>query len=118
MALTGVKEMSIIATPPVDRLAVRTFVTPFDSVIIREAIQRERFRGGQIFYVCPRIQHLEEVEATLRELVPDVRIAVAHGQMTPTALEDVMNRFYDGVVDLLLSTQIVESGSISRPPTR
>ncbi len=110
MALTGVKEMSIIATPPVDRLAVRTFVTPFDSVIIREAIQRERFRGGQIFYVCPRIQHLEEVEAALRELVPDVRIAVAHGQMTPTALEDVMNRFYDGAVDLLLSTQIVESG--------
>jgi transcription-repair coupling factor (superfamily II helicase) len=110
MALTGVKEMSIIATPPVDRLAVRTFVTPFDSVIIREAIQRERFRGGQIFYVCPRIQHLEEVEATLRELVPDVRIAVAHGQMTPTALGDVMNRFYDGAVDLLLSTQIVESG--------
>jgi len=110
MALSGVKEMSIIATPPVDRLAVRTFVTPYDAVIIREAIQRERFRGGQIFYVCPRIQHLEEIEVALRELVPDVRIAVAHGQMTPTALEDVMNRFYDGRIDLLLSTQIVESG--------
>ena len=110
MALSGVKEMSIIATPPVDRLAVRTFVTPFDPIIIREAIQRERFRGGQIFYVCPRIQQLAEVEAQLRELVPDLRIAVAHGQMTPTALEDVMNRFYDARIDLLLSTQIVESG--------
>jgi transcription-repair coupling factor (superfamily II helicase) len=110
MALTGVKDLSMIASPPVDRLAVRTFVLPFDPVIIREAIMRERFRGGQIFYVCPRIRDLAEVEEQLRELLPDVKIAVAHGQMTPTALEDVMNDFYDGKTELLLSTQIVESG--------
>ena len=110
MALTGVKDLSMIATPPVDRLAVRTFVLPYDPVIIREAISRERFRGGQIFYVCPRIRDLPEVEEQLRELLPDVKIAVAHGRMSPVALEDVMNDFYDGKTQVLLSTQIIESG--------
>jgi len=110
MALTGVKDLSMIATPPVDRLAVRTFVLPYDPVIVREAIMRERFRGGQIFYVCPRIRDLPEVEAQLRELLPDLKIAVAHGQMGARALEDVMNAFYDGRTELLLSTQIIESG--------
>ena len=110
MALTGVKDLSMIATPPVDRLAVRTFVLPNDPVIIREAIERERFRGGQVFYVCPRIRDLPEIEEQLRELLPDVKIAVAHGQMSPSALEDVMNEFYDGRTELLLSTQIIESG--------
>ncbi len=110
MALTGVKEMSLIGTPPVDRLAVRTFVMPFDPVMIREAIMREHFRGGQIFYVCPRIADLDAVAADLRELVPEVKIAVAHGQMGTKGLEDVMTAFYEGQVDLLLSTQIVESG--------
>jgi len=110
LALTGVKDLSMIATPPVDRLAVRTFVLPYDPVIIREAIMRERFRGGQIFYVCPRIRDLAEVEQALRELVPDLRVATAHGQMGARALEEVMTRFYEGAVDLLLSTQIVESG--------
>ncbi|MEK9647333.1 MAG: TRCF domain-containing protein, partial [Alphaproteobacteria bacterium] len=110
MALTGVKEMSLIGTPPVDRLAVRTFVMPFDPVMIREAIMREHFRGGQIFYVCPRIADLDAVAADLRELVPEVKIAVAHGQMGTKGLEDVMTAFYEGQIDLLLSTQIVESG--------
>ena len=110
MALTGVKDLSMIATPPIDRLAVRTFVLPNDPVIIREAIARERFRGGQVFYVCPRIRDLPEVEEQLRELLPDIKIAVAHGQMSPSALEDVMNEFYDGRTELLLSTQIIESG--------
>ena len=110
MALSGVKDMSIIATPPVDRLAVRTFVMPSDPVTLREAIMRERFRGGQIFYVCPRISDLDPVAEELRELVPGVRIAMAHGQMPVSQLEEVMNAFYDGRVDLLLSTQIVESG--------
>ena len=110
MALTGVKEMSLIGTPPVDRLAVRTFVMPFDEVMIREAIMREHFRGGQIFYVCPRIADLDEVAEQLRKLVPEIKIAVAHGQMGTRALEDVMTAFYDGSVNLLLSTQIVESG--------
>jgi len=110
LALSGVKEMSIIATPPVDRLAVRTFVLPFDPLIVREAIMRERFRGGQIFYVCPRISDIEELEKQLRELVPDLKIAVAHGQMGSNALEDIMTSFYEGRTELLLSTQIVESG--------
>ena len=110
MALTGVKEMSLIGTPPVDRLAVRTFVMPYDEVMIREAIMREHFRGGQIFYVCPRIADLDEIANQLRKLVPEIKIAVAHGQMGTRALEDVMTAFYEGSINLLLSTQIVESG--------
>lgn len=110
MALTGVKEMSLIATPPVDRLAVRTFVMPFDHVVVREAIQRERFRGGQCFYVCPRLADLDKVARQLDELVPDAKIAVAHGRMTPTELEDVMSAFSEKQFDVLLATNIVESG--------
>ena len=110
MALTGVKEMSLIGTPPVDRLAVRTFILPFDEVMIKEAIMREHFRGGQVFYVCPRITNLEELAHQLCGLVPDVKIGVAHGKMGARALEDVMSDFYEGELDLLLSTQIVESG--------
>ena len=110
LALSGVREMSIIATPPVDRLAVRTFISPFDPVVVREALLRERYRGGQAFYVCPRIEDLAETKAFLEKAVPEVRVAVAHGQMPPTALEDVMSAFYDGKFDVLLSTAIVESG--------
>jgi len=110
MALTGVRELSLIATPPVDRLAVRTFVLPFDPVVIREAILRERFRGGQTFYVCPRLADIEGVAERLGKLVPEVRYAIAHGQMRPTALEDVMNAFADGKFDVLISTNIIESG--------
>ena len=110
MALAGVREMSLIATPPVDRLAVRTFVMPYDPVVMREAIQRERFRGGQIFYVCPRIADLDHVYRRLVELVPDARIALAHGQMPTAQLEEVMGGFVDGRYDILLSTHIVEAG--------
>ncbi len=110
MALSGVREMSIIATPPVDRLAVRTFVTPYDSVVLKEAIYREHFRGGQVYYVCPRIKDLHQVHKQLKELVPDLKIAVAHGQLNPTDLEDVMSDFTDGKFDILLATNIVESG--------
>jgi transcription-repair coupling factor (superfamily II helicase) len=110
LALSGVREMSIIATPPVDRLAVRTFVSPFDPVVVREALLRERYRGGQAFYVCPRIEDLAETKDFLDKNVPEVRVAVAHGQMPATALEDVMAAFYDGKFDVLLSTAIVESG--------
>ena len=110
LALSGVKEMSLIASPPVDRLAVRTFVLPYDPVIVREAILREHFRGGQVFYVCPRIQDLEEVNQRLSSLVPEVKVAVAHGQLSPSALESTMTAFYDRKFDVLLSTNIVESG--------
>ena len=110
LALTGVREMSIIATPPVDRLAVRTFIMPFDSVVIREAIQRERFRGGQIFCVVPRIEDMGRVAERLKEIVPEARTVQAHGRLAPTELERVMTEFGDGKYDILLSTNIVESG--------
>ena len=110
LALTGVRELSLITTPPVDRLAVRTFISPFDPVILKEALRRERFRGGQTFYVAPRISDLDEVAEFLREAVPDLTFARATGQMTPTDLEDTMTAFYEGKYDILLSTAIVESG--------
>jgi transcription-repair coupling factor (superfamily II helicase) len=110
LALSGVREMSVIATPPIDRLAVRTFIMPFDSVVVREAIQRERFRGGQIFCVVPRIEDLPRVAERLAEIVPEARTAQAHGRLPPTQLERVMTEFSDGKHDILLSTNIVESG--------
>ena len=110
LALTGVRDMSLIATPPVDRLAVRTFVTPFDGVAIREALLREQYRGGQSFYVRPRIEDLATVAAELRELVPEMRMAMAHGRLAPTQIENTMQDFVDGKFDVLLSTNIVESG--------
>ena len=110
LAMSGVKEMSLIATPPVDRLAVRTFVLPYDPVIVREAILREHYRGGQTFYVCPRLKDIAEVQERLAKLVPEVKVCVAHGQMPPTQLEAVMTDFYDRKYDILLSTNIVESG--------
>ena len=110
MALSGIREMSIIATPPVDRLSVRTYITPFDPVVAREALLREKYRGGQAYFVAPRIKDLPDLERFLREQVPEVKFIVGHGQMSPTQLEDVMSAFYDGQYDVLLSTTIVESG--------
>ncbi len=110
LALTGVREMSLIATPPADRLAVRTFIMPFDAVVIREALQRERFRGGQVFCVVPRIEDLPRMAERLREIVPEAKLVEAHGRLTPTELERVMTEFGDGKYDILLSTNIVESG--------
>ncbi|HXY58724.1 MAG TPA: transcription-repair coupling factor [Methylocystis sp.] len=110
LAMTGVRELSLIATPPVDRLAVRSFVSPFDPLIVREALLRERYRGGQAFFVCPRIDDLEEASAFLRENLPEVKFVVAHGQMAASELEEKMSAFYDGSYDVLLSTSIVESG--------
>ena len=109
-ALTGLREMCIIASPPIDRLAVRTFILPYDPVIVREAILRERYRGGQTFYVCPRVSDLTEVKENLRELVPEIKIEVAHGRLSSIDLEETISRFYEGDFDLLLSTNIVESG--------
>ncbi len=110
LAMTGVREMSLIATPPVDRLSIRTYVAPFDPVTIREGLLREHYRGGQSFYVVPRISDLADIEEFLREQVPEIKFATAHGQMAPGALDDVMNAFYDGQFDVLLATTIVESG--------
>ncbi len=110
LALTGVRDLSLIASPPVDRLAVRTFVSPFDPIVVREAILRERYRGGQSFYVVPRIEDLAGAKEFFDKTVPEVKVAVAHGQMPATALEDIMSAFYEGKYDVLLSTTIIESG--------
>ncbi len=110
LALSGVRDLSIIASPPVDRLAVRTFVSPFDPLVVREALLRERYRGGQCFYVCPRIEDLAGQKEFLERHVPEMKVTVAHGQMPSTVLDDIMSAFYDGKYDCLLSTTIVESG--------
>jgi transcription-repair coupling factor (superfamily II helicase) len=110
MALTGLRELSIIATPPVDRLAVRTYVMPWDEVVLREALLREHYRGGQSFFVTPRIADLADIEQFLRENVPEVKTVTAHGQMAPSEVEERMSAFYDKKYDVLLSTTIIESG--------
>ncbi len=110
LALSGVRELSLITTPPVDRLAVRTFISPFDPIIIREALRRERYRGGQSFYVCPRLSDLDDVIEFLNEHTPELKVARAHGQLSASELEDVMIAFYEGKYDVLVSTAIVESG--------
>ena len=110
MALSGLRSMSIIATPPVDRVAIRTFILPFDPIIIKEALLREHYRGGQSFYVCPRIEDLEEISLMLKEMVPQLKVKIANGQMKPKDLEDVMTSFCDGEAHILLATNIIESG--------
>jgi len=110
LALSGVRDLSLITTPPIDRLAVRTFVTPFDPLVVREALLREHYRGGQSFFVAPRISDLREVAEFLKTVVPEVKAAVAHGQMSAKLLEEVMTAFYDRKIDVLVSTNIVESG--------
>jgi transcription-repair coupling factor (superfamily II helicase) len=110
LALSGVRDLSLITTPPIDRLAVRTYVTPFDPLTVREALLREHYRGGQSFFVVPRIADLRETAAFLKETVPEVKTAVAHGQIGAAQLEDTMTAFYDGKIDVLVSTNIVESG--------
>ena len=110
LSLTGVRDLSIIATPPVDRLAIRTYVSEFDTIALREALLREHYRGGQSFFVVPRVRDIPEMESFLRDHVPEVSVVVAHGQMPAGELDDKMNAFYDGKYDVLLATTIVESG--------
>ena len=110
LSLAGVRDLSIIATPPVDRLAIRTYVSEFDPVTLREALLRERYRGGQSFIVVPRIADLPEVEDFLKTHVPEASYIIAHGQLAAGDLDERMNEFYDGRYDVLLSTTIVESG--------
>jgi len=110
MAMSGIRELSVIQTPPVDRLAVRTYIMPFDPVVLREALLREHYRGGQSFVVTPRVADLPEIEDFLREQVPEIRFVVAHGQMSPTEVEERMSAFYDKKFEVLVSTTIIESG--------
>jgi transcription-repair coupling factor (superfamily II helicase) len=110
MAMSGLRDLSVIQTPPVDRLAVRTYVTPWDPVVVREALLREHYRGGQSFFVAPRVADLPDLEQWLRDEVPEVTFITAHGQMSATEVEERMSAFYDRKYDVLLSTSIVESG--------
>jgi transcription-repair coupling factor (superfamily II helicase) len=110
MSLTGVRDMSLITTPPVDRLAIRSFVLPFDPVVVREALLREHHRGGQSFIVCPRVKDIQKMQDTIKELVPEVKMVAAHGQLAPGDLEDRMTAFYEKQYDVLLATNIIESG--------
>jgi len=110
MAMSGLRDLSVIQTPPVDRLAVRTYVTPWDAVVLREALLREHFRGGQSFFVVPRVADLADMEEWLRSQVPEVKFVTAHGQMSASQVEERMSAFYDRKYDVLLSTTIVESG--------
>ncbi|NBT40185.1 MAG: DEAD/DEAH box helicase, partial [Alphaproteobacteria bacterium] len=110
LALSGARDLSLITTPPVDRLAVRTYVSPFDAVMIREALLREKYRGGQSFLVVPRIKDIRDMEEFLREQVPEITFRTGHGQMPSGELDDIMNGYYDGRYDVLLATTIIESG--------
>ncbi|HEX8382390.1 MAG TPA: transcription-repair coupling factor [Sphingomonas sp.] len=110
MAMSGIRDLSVIQTPPVDRLAVRTYIMPWDPVVLREALLREHYRGGQSFVVTPRIADLPDIEEFLRKEVPEIRYVVAHGQMSPTEVEERMSSFYDKKFEVLVSTTIVESG--------
>ncbi|SFR39421.1 transcription-repair coupling factor [Yoonia tamlensis] len=110
LSLSGVRDLSIIGTPPIDRLAIRTYVSEFDSVTIREALLREHYRGGQSFIVVPRIADMPEMEEFLKTQMPEISYITATGQMAAGELDDRMNAFYDGKYDVLLATTIVESG--------
>ena len=110
MAMSGVRDMSIIATPPSDRRAIRTFVTKFAPGVIKEAIDRELARGGQVFFVHNRVESIGGMEQFLRELLPHARIGVGHGQMDDSKLEEVMTDFVERKTDILLCTAIIESG--------
>ncbi|MFC3096339.1 transcription-repair coupling factor [Alteraurantiacibacter palmitatis] len=110
MAMSGLRELSTIQTPPVDRLAVRTYVMEWDDMVIREALLREHHRGGQSFIVVPRIADMEAVADWLHQNVPEIRYVAAHGQMSPGEVEERMSAFYEKKYEVLLSTTIVESG--------
>lgn len=110
MSLIGLKDLSFIATPPVDRLSVRTSVISYDPLIIRDALLREHFRGGRSFYVSPKIKDLDEIALSLKSLVPELTYRIAHGRMSPAAIDEIMGDFYDGKFDILLCTTIIESG--------
>jgi len=110
MAMSGLRELSTIQTPPVDRLAVRTYVMEWDDMVMREALLREHHRGGQSFIVVPRIADMPEVEEWLHKFVPEIRFVSAHGQMSPGEVEERMSAFYEKKYEVLLSTTIVESG--------
>ncbi|MCA6999346.1 transcription-repair coupling factor [Dickeya solani] len=110
MAMSGIRDLSIIATPPARRLAVKTFVREYDSLVVREAILREILRGGQVYYLYNDVENIEKTAQRLNELVPEARIAVGHGQMRERDLERVMNDFHHQRFNVLVCTTIIETG--------
>lgn len=110
MSLVGIRDMSVLEEPPVDRLPIQTFVMEHNNEIIREAINREMSRGGQVFYVYNRVQHIDEIASEVAKLVPDALVAFAHGQMSERQLENIMLSFINGEIDVLVSTTIIETG--------
>jgi transcription-repair coupling factor (superfamily II helicase) len=110
LAMTGVRDLSIIASPPIDRRAIETYVFPNDPLVVKEALLRERYRGGQSFYVVPRVSDIEDIEEYLKEFVPEINYITVHGQMPSKQIEDRINDFYMGSYDVLISTTIIESG--------
>ena len=110
MSMVGIRDMSILETPPEERLPVKTYVMEYSDAVIREAIRREMARGGQVYFLYNRVRSIEQMHDRIKTLVPDARIGIAHGQMRENALEDVMLDFYAGAYDVLLCTTIVESG--------
>ncbi|MBR3872916.1 MAG: transcription-repair coupling factor [Clostridia bacterium] len=110
MSMVGIRDMSILETPPEERLPVKTYVMEYSDAVIREAIRREMARGGQVYFLYNRVRSIEQMHERIKTLVPDARIGIAHGQMKENALEDVMLDFYAGAYDVLLCTTIVESG--------
>jgi len=110
MSMAGIRDMSLLETPPEERLPVKTYVIEYDDGILRDAIQRELARGGQVYFLYNRVRSIEQMYARLKSLVPQARIGIAHGQMKESALEDVMLDFYAGAYDILLCTTIIESG--------
>jgi transcription-repair coupling factor (superfamily II helicase) len=110
MALSGIRDISVIATPPVDRLVVKTFVMEYDDIVLRNAILREKARAGRVFFVCPKIADLDEREEYLKKITPEARVCIAHGQMKGEKMDKIMIDFFEGKYDVLLTTSIIESG--------
>lgn len=110
MSLVGIRDMSVLEEPPVDRMPIQTFVMEYNPIMVKEAIARELARGGQVYYVYNRVSNIEEITIELRKLMPDVTIEYAHGQMPEKKLEQVMYDFINGEIDVLVSTTIIETG--------
>src|SRR5262249_4623159 len=110
LSLSGVRDLSLIETPPVDRLAIRTYVARYDEGLIQQAIRRELGRGGQVFFVHNRVSSIDPAARRIGELVPGARIGVGHGQMDEDGLEKVMVEFFEHRIDVLVCTSIIESG--------
>jgi len=110
MSLAGIRDMSVLEEPPMDRQPIQTYVMEYNDELIREAISRELSRGGQVYYVYNRVNNIADIAVHIQRLCPDARIAYAHGQMSETQLEDIMLQFVNGEIDVLVSTTIIETG--------